>query len=116
MLAPAARGSPGAPLTYLSAEGEAGLQDRSSRPQHSPRRTSPAAEAAVVAARRTHRRGPDWLAVISRSIRGIAWAVPRTCGSPWSVPYPRHRAGRHAWSNRVSADPLTSPRHFLEAR
>jgi hypothetical protein len=44
------------------AEGEAGLQDRSSRPHPRPRRTNPAVEAAVVAARRKHRRGSDWLA------------------------------------------------------
>ena len=50
-------------VARYAAEGEAGLQDRSSRPQRSPRRTSPAVEAAVVAARRKHRRGPDWLAV-----------------------------------------------------
>lgn len=43
------------------AEGEAGLVDRSSRPRHSPRRTSPELEARVVAARVEHRRGPDWL-------------------------------------------------------
>ena len=49
-------------VARYAAEGEAGLQDRSSRPRHSPRRTSPAVEAAVVAARRQHRRGPDWLA------------------------------------------------------
>jgi hypothetical protein len=41
-----------------AADGEAGMQDRSSRPKHSPRRTSSAVEAAVVAARRKHRRGP----------------------------------------------------------
>jgi transposase len=50
-------------VARYAAEGEAGLQDRSSRPRHSPRRTSPAVEAAVVAARRKHRRGSDWLAV-----------------------------------------------------
>src|SRR5215218_8599440 len=49
-------------VARYAAEGEAGLQDRSSRPQHSPKRTSPAVEAAVVAARRKYRRGPDWLA------------------------------------------------------
>ena len=49
-------------VARFAAEGEAGLQDRSSRPQRSPRRTSPAVEAAVVAARRKHRRGSDWLA------------------------------------------------------
>jgi transposase len=50
-------------VARYAAEGEAGLQDRSSRPQHSPRRTSRAVEAAVVAARRKDRRGPDWLGV-----------------------------------------------------
>jgi transposase InsO family protein len=49
-------------VARYAAEGEAGLQDRSSRPRHSPRQTSLVVEAAVVAARRTHRRGPDWLA------------------------------------------------------
>ncbi|HET7741175.1 MAG TPA: IS481 family transposase [Mycobacterium sp.] len=42
-------------------EGEAGLVDRSSRPRSSPRRTSPAVEAAILAARVEHRRGQDWL-------------------------------------------------------
>lgn len=42
-------------------EGEAGLVDRSSRPHHSPQRTSPDVEARVVAARVEHRRGQDWL-------------------------------------------------------
>jgi transposase InsO family protein len=42
-------------------EGEAGLVDRSSRPHHSPMRTSAEVEALVLAARREHRRGQDWL-------------------------------------------------------
>lgn len=41
--------------------GAAGLCDRSSRPRHSPHRTPAEVEARVVAARRTQRRGPDWL-------------------------------------------------------
>ena len=49
-------------VARYAAEGEAGLQDRSSRPQRSPRQTGAAAEAAVVAARRTHRRGRTRLA------------------------------------------------------
>ncbi len=44
------------------AEGEAGLVDRSSRPHHSPRRTSAEVEARIVAARVEQRRGQDWLA------------------------------------------------------
>jgi transposase InsO family protein len=43
------------------AEGEAGLQDRSSRPHSSPRRTPAAIEQQVLAARWEHRRGQDWL-------------------------------------------------------
>lgn len=42
-------------------EGEAGLHDRSSRPHRTPTRASSEVEAAVVAARLTHRRGQDWL-------------------------------------------------------
>jgi transposase InsO family protein len=43
------------------AEGDVGLADRSSRPKHSPRRLSPAAEAEILAARATWRYGPDRL-------------------------------------------------------
>ncbi len=43
------------------AEGEAGLQDRSSRPHSSPRRTPAVIEQQVLAARQEHRRGQDWL-------------------------------------------------------
>jgi transposase InsO family protein len=42
-------------------EGEAGLFDRSSRPHHSPTRTSSEVEDRVLAARAEHRRGQDWL-------------------------------------------------------
>jgi transposase InsO family protein len=45
----------------FEAEGEAGLLDRSSRPHHSPTRTSPEVEDQVLAARVEHRRGQDWL-------------------------------------------------------
>lgn len=38
--------------------GEAGLQDRSSRPYRSPNQTDPAVEALVVALRREHKVGP----------------------------------------------------------
>jgi transposase InsO family protein len=48
-------------VARYDAEGEAGLQDRSSRPRRMPTRTSPEVEARVVAARVEHRRGPDWL-------------------------------------------------------
>lgn len=48
-------------LARWRAEGEAGLVDRSSRPHHSPRRTSPDTEARIVTARIEQRRGQDWL-------------------------------------------------------
>ena len=48
-------------VARYDAEGDAGLEDRSSRPHRSPNRTAPEVEAAVVEARRKHRRGPDWL-------------------------------------------------------
>jgi transposase InsO family protein len=43
-------------------EGPSGLVDRSSRPQHCPRRTPESIEAAVVELRRSARRGQQWIA------------------------------------------------------
>lgn len=48
-------------ISRFAAEGEAGLQDRSSRPHRSPTKTSARVERQVVAARHRHRRGQDWL-------------------------------------------------------
>ena len=48
-------------VARFDAEGDAGLIDRTSRPHSMPTRTSAKVEAAVVAARLEHRRGPDWL-------------------------------------------------------
>ena len=48
-------------IDRYSAEGENGLADRSSKPHTMPTRTSPDVEAAVLQARREHRRGQDWL-------------------------------------------------------
>lgn len=48
-------------LARWRTEGEAGLADRSSRPHHSPRRTSAADEARIIEARTTTRQGPDRL-------------------------------------------------------
>ena len=45
----------------FTAEGEAGLQDRSSRPHSSPRRTSGHLERQILQLREAQRRGPDWL-------------------------------------------------------
>ncbi len=48
-------------LARWDAEGDAGLEDRSSRPHRMPNRTPDEVEELVVEARDTHRRGPDWL-------------------------------------------------------
>lgn len=48
-------------LARWDAEGDAGLADRSSRPHRMPNRVSVEVEQRVLEARRTHRRGPDWL-------------------------------------------------------
>ena len=48
-------------IDRYAAEGEAGLADRSSRPHTMPARTSAEVEQQVLAARREHRRGQDWL-------------------------------------------------------
>jgi transposase InsO family protein len=48
-------------LSRYEAEGEAGLQDRSSRPHSSPTRTPVEVEDRIVATRTQERRGPDWI-------------------------------------------------------
>jgi hypothetical protein len=48
-------------VARFEAEGDAGLQDRSSRPHSMPTRTSAEIEQRVVAARLEQRRGQDWL-------------------------------------------------------
>ena len=48
-------------ITRYAAEGEAGLQDRSSRPHTSPTRTPVEVENRIVATRTRERRGPAWI-------------------------------------------------------
>jgi transposase InsO family protein len=48
-------------LDRYATEGEAGLRDRSSRPHHTPRRTSAEVESRVVELGRRERRGPAWI-------------------------------------------------------
>jgi len=48
-------------IDRFDAEGEAGLQDRSSRPHRLPWRTPVEVEERVVELRRRERRGPDWI-------------------------------------------------------
>lgn len=67
------------------AEGDAGLEDRSSRPHMMPTRTSAEIEQRVLDARREHRRGQDWLGpevgVPARTVSSILRRhdVPRLC-------------------------------------
>jgi transposase InsO family protein len=49
-------------LARYRREGPAGLADRPSRPRRCPHRTAPALEARILAARRAHRRGAEWIA------------------------------------------------------
>jgi transposase InsO family protein len=63
-------------------EGVAGLQDRSCRPQRSPRRLAPAAEAAIVAQRQEHKLGPHRLAALTGTPRSTCYAVLRRYGLP----------------------------------
>lgn len=72
-------------------EGDAGLEDRSSRPRHSPSRTSPEVEAKILAARVEHRRGQDW---IGPELRIAARTVSRVLR-------------RHDVPRLVECDPLT---------
>jgi transposase InsO family protein len=72
-------------LDRYEAQGEEGLEDRSSRPHRCPRRTSRAVEDRIVAVRCAERRGPDWvgaeLGVPTRTVsRVIARrGLPRLC-------------------------------------
>ncbi len=72
-------------VARFDAEGDAGLEDRSSRPHTMPTRTSDAVEQRVLDARAEHRKGQDWLAgevgvparTISRVLR--RHHVPHLC-------------------------------------
>ena len=48
-------------VARFDAEGDAGLEDRSSRPHATPTRVSPEMEQRVLQARLEHRRGQDWI-------------------------------------------------------
>lgn len=71
------------------AEGEAGLEDRSSRPHRSPRRTSEQVEADILRLRRERKLGPARIGMM--------------CGLPASTVHRvlvRHRLNRLAWMDR----------------
>jgi transposase InsO family protein len=72
-------------VARYDAEGDAGLEDRSSRPHFMPTRTSDEIERQVLDARREHRKGQDWLgAELGLSARTVSRIlrrhhVPRLC-------------------------------------
>jgi transposase InsO family protein len=65
-----------------AAGGLAGLADRSSRPHRMPRRTPPAVEAQVVAARRGLRRGPAFIAQATGVPARTVSRIVRRAGEP----------------------------------
>ena len=65
-----------------AAGGLAGLADRSSRPRRMPRRTAPAVEARVVAARRGLRRGPAFIAQATGVPARTVSRILRRAGEP----------------------------------
>lgn len=65
-------------LARWRAEGDEGLADRSSRPRACPRRVAAAVEEQIVAVRRAHRRGQDWIAVqVGVSARTVGRVLAR---------------------------------------
>lgn len=69
-------------IRRYEAEGEAGLQDRSSRPRRSPRRLSPEREAAILELRRRARVGPHRIGWALGEQRSTVYAVLRRHGMP----------------------------------
>src|SRR5690625_4102232 len=70
-------------LKRYEQEGEAGLYDRSSRPRHSPRRTPREVVERIVAYRRKHRRGPEWIAAELGVPARTVSRVLRRAGAPY---------------------------------
>jgi len=85
------RGTVGKWIDRYEAEGLAGLEDRCSRPHHSPRRTSPEVEAQVLALRHDRHRGAVFLA-------GELGLVASTVG---------RILARHQVPTLASIDPIT---------
>jgi transposase InsO family protein len=78
-------------LDRFEAEGDEGLEDRSSRPHTMPRRTSPEVEAGIVELRARERRGPDYI--------GAELGVPARTVS--------RVIARHALPRLEQLDPMT---------
>jgi transposase InsO family protein len=70
-------------ISRYAAEGVPGLRDRSSRPHHSPTRMSARVERQVVAARRRHRRGQDWLGLELGVAARTVGRILRRRGEPY---------------------------------
>jgi len=89
-------------LRRFREEGPAGLVDRSSRPRHCPHRTPWAVERRILQARRTHRRGADWLgaelglaaATVGRVIRRHGMAALRDLDALTGTPVRRGPVSR----------------------
>ncbi len=65
-------------ISRFEAEGEAGLEDRSSRPHTSPTRTPVEVEDRIVELRRRERKGPDWLgAELEVPVRTVSRVLAR---------------------------------------
>ena len=99
-------------VARFDAEGLSGLEDRSSQPHHSPRRTDEATVALVLEARRTRREGPVPLSyslgIAARTISRILAreGVPRIsecalqkCVDRTFVLCPRGLCSTHNWRN-----------------
>jgi transposase InsO family protein len=76
----------------------AALCDRSSRPQHQPRRLSPAEEEAILRARRETNLGPGRLAGIVRRARSTVWKVLWRHGLSRRPRGQRQSCRRYEWS------------------
>ena len=76
-------------LKRYDQEGEDGLYDRSSRPHSSPHETSQEMAQQIVACRRRHRRGPDWIgAELGVPARTVS-RVLRRAGVPYLASWTR---------------------------
>lgn len=75
-------------LRRYDEHGADGLRDRSSRPHRSPRATPPAVVERILACRREHRRGQDWigaeLACPPAPSRGCSAARARPISITWT--------------------------------
>src|SRR5690625_7347031 len=99
-------------LKRYDQEGEDGLYDRSSRPHHSPRRTSMEVAERIVDCRRTHRRGPDWIAAELGVPARTVSRVRRRAG----VPYLRELDPMTGEQNRASKATAVERKRVGEGR